>query len=148
MIRLEFTDTESLLDFIIYTKEFQGWETMIFRVSADNGIQMDVKTRIADSLGLREYLEFNQLKSTLMNFLNANKHLNINAEIKLKFPDNQRRIMDPHNYYHDFYLNFYSDSQATFATTSFLETSKVLSSSPIISWGVYITGLYNDWVNR
>lgn len=145
MIRLDFEDANEILDFLVNTSEFGTWETVICRLSAENGIKIPITTAYNDPLGLIDYLQLDHIKSTMKNFLDQNGHLNLNVEIKLKFPDAQRRIMDPNNYYNSFYFNLYSDSSSSFATTSFMETSSDLAPNPIVSWGVYITGLYNSW---
>lgn len=148
VIRLDFDDAYEVLDFLVSSNELGGWETIICRLSVENGIKNNVTTSINDPLGLVDYLELNQLKSTMTDFLNQNGHLNLNLEVKLKFPNDQRKIMDPSNHYSAFYFNFYSDTSSSFATTSFMETSKELAAGPIVSWGVYVTGLYNNWKKK
>ena len=145
MIRLDFEDANEILNFLVNTQELGIWETVICRLSAENGIKIPITTNYKDPLGLVDYIQLDQIKQTMKNFLSQNGHLNLNLKVKLKFPDSQRKIMDPNNYYSAFYLNFYSDNNSSFATTSFMETSSDLVPNPIVSWGVYATSLYNGW---
>lgn len=145
MIKLEFNDLAEIVEFLTITKEFEGWETVLFRLTVPNGLEMNIKTKATDTLGLLDYLEFNKLKSMLTSFYNQNKHTTINLEIKFKFPDSQRKVMDITNVYNAFYLTFYADGKLFYANTGFLENNKTLASKPIISWGVYVTGIYNEW---
>jgi hypothetical protein len=69
-------------------------------------------------------------------------------EIKLKFPNSLKKVIDPNNSYDSFYIDFYSDNVVTYANTSFVENSKNLESKPIKSWTIYIMNLYNTWQNK
>ena len=147
MLTLKFNDLNDLIGFLNFNSDMGIWETPIFRLSASHGIEMNISTKVNDPLGLINYLQFDSLKQTMNNFAEHNSHLDVNLEIKLKFPDANRKVMDPDNYYGALYLNCYSNSTKTFAATSYMESSKDLPPEPITAWCVYISGLYNDYQN-
>lgn len=148
MIRIAFDDIDKLLSFVNTTSEFESWETVICRFTAKNGMELNVKTDIKDNLGFRDFIELKRLKNLYNQFYTQNSYLGVNLEIKLKFPNALREVIDPSNYYESMFVNFYSDDTANYLTISFLESSKVLDSQPIKSWGVYITNLYNAWKQK
>jgi hypothetical protein len=148
MIRIAFQDVDQLLNFINTTSDFESWETVICRVTAKNGMELNIKTDIKDNLGFRDFIELKRLKNLYNPFYTENAYLGVNLEFKLKFPNYLREVIDPSNYYEAMYVNFYSDDTASYLNISFLETSKVLDAQPIKSWGVYITNLYNAWKQK
>lgn len=148
MLTFYFENVEDLIDFLDTTKEFNEWEATIFRMTATNGMQINIDTRINDTLGYRQFIEFKKLKLMLKNFYTQNSYMNVNMEVKLKFPTALKKSFDPSDYYEAFYVDFYSNDVSTFVTISFLEKTKELQDVPIKAWAVYITNLYNAWLAK
>ena len=144
-MNINFNRRDDLIDFLLETKEFNEWETIIFRISASNGMELNINTQINDPFGFREYTEFNKLKTMLNNFYSQNEHLSINLEIKFKFLDSLKTSIDPNNDFEAFHVSFFTDAMSNFCSISFIERNKQLNDKPIKSWFIYIINLYNDW---
>lgn len=144
-----FEDTQDLIDFLYFNSTIGTWQAQLVRLTAINGMTMDISTKVRNAKGLITYLQFENVKPLLTNFLNNNQYMKINVEIKLQYPDAARHIMDPTDAYTAFWLNCFSDSISnnTFASISYLETTKELPTEPITSWTVHIHSLYNDYQN-
>jgi len=143
-----FENIEQLLDFLLNTKEFNDWETIIFRISATNGMEMNINTKINDTSGIRSYTQLKKIKNMLNTFYMQNSYLSINLEVKLKFPHTLQRTIDPYSNYEAFYIDFYSDQITTFFTLSFVEKTKKFEEDPVKSWVTYITNLYTTWLDK
>lgn len=143
-----FNNLKDLIDFLINTKEFNDWETVIFRMSATNGMEMNINTQINDTSGIRSYTQLKKLKNMLNSFYTQNSYLSINFEVKLKFPNTLRKTIDPNNNYEAFYIDFYSDQILSFFTLSFVENGKILEDAPVKSWVTFITNIYNVWLDK
>jgi len=143
-----FDNIRDLIDFLVNTKEFNDWETIILRMSATNGMEMNINTKINDTSGIRVHTQLKKLKNMLNSFYTQNSYLSMNIEVKLKFPNTLRRIIDPNNNYEAFHIDFYSDQITSFFTLSFVETGKTLEDGPVKSWVTYITNLYNVWLDK
>jgi hypothetical protein len=147
MNNLYFANLDQLLDFINTVKDIDNWETVIFRLSASNGMELNINTRIQDSLGFREYTELKKLKIMLTSFYTQNNYLAINLEIKVKFPNTLKELMDPNDDYKAFYLNFYSDDMTSYMIPSFTEKAN-MEAAPVKNWIVYVTNLYTQWKKK
>lgn len=145
---ISFDNIDKLLNFLLNTSEFNDWETVIFRLSATNGMELNMNTKISDPSGTKRYIEIKKLKTLLNQFYEQNSYINVNLEIKLKFPDSLQKAMDPTSSYSKFYVDFYSDDITSFVHITFVENSKVLSVDPIQNWVTYIMNLYNVWYNK
>ena len=145
MIKVTFDDATAMNAFLNFNSDMCIWEVVLCRLSSSNGVTLNINTRVNDSLGLSKYVRWDQIKGTVTNFLEQNSHMAMNIEIKLKYPDANRKIMDSNDYYSAFYLNFFSNNIETYACTSFLENDISLPAAPIVTWGVFIQSLYNDW---
>jgi hypothetical protein len=143
-----FNNLKDLIDFLTNTKEFNDWETVIFRMSATNGMEMNINTQINDTSGIRSYTQLKKLKNMLNSFYTQNSYLSINFEVKLKFPNTLRKTIDPNNNYEAFYIDFYSDQILSFFTLSFVENGKILEDAPVKSWVTFITNIYNVWLDK
>lgn len=145
----DFEDTQDLIDFLYFHSTIGTWQAQIVRLNAINGMTMDITTKIKTAKGLESFLEFENVKPLLTNFLSNNTYMKVNVEIKLQYPDAARHIMDPTDAYSAFWLNCFSDSvtEHAFASISYLETLKELPVEPITSWAVLIHSLYNDYQN-
>ena len=144
-----FDDTNDLMNFLFYHSIIGTWETQIARLSAVHGMSMDLTTKKTNYKGETTYLQFNNIKSIIKNFMENNSYMNINVEIKLRYPDIQRHIMDINDNYQFFWLNCYSDpvNITHYAAISYLENNKELAVDPLTSWAVYVHSLYNDYIN-
>lgn len=147
MMTLNFDDLQDLIQFLNFNSIMSIWEVSVFKLSASYGMQMEINTKYNDPLGLISYMQFESLKPMLLNFYEQNSHLNMNVEIRMIYPERNRKIMDPNNCYSAFYLNIFSNAEKTFMNVSYTETSQELPEEPITSWCVYIAGLYNDYQN-
>lgn len=143
-----FDNLEDLINFLVNTKEFNDWETVIFRMSSTNGMEMNINTQINDTSGIRSHTQLKKLKNMLNGFYNQNSYLSMNVEVKLKFPNTLRKTIDPNNNYEAFYIDFYSDQITSFFTLSFVENGKILEDTPVKSWVTFITNLYNAWLDK
>jgi len=148
MITFKFEDFENMYDFLLNTPEINNWETIVCRLSASNGVELNITTVVLDGLKSRKYADFKSIKKTIEQFMKQNIQLNINLEIKLKFPDQLRHAMDLKDNFDSFYLNFYSSNQLNYFSISFLENTKDFDSSPLKSFTVYITNIFNGWKNK
>lgn len=142
-----FDSTQDLFNFLCYHSVFGSWEVPIARISAVGGMTMDLTTKTTNYRGITSYLTFNSIKSLIQNFMANNSYMQINLELKLKYPDVQRHIMDIYDMYSAFWLNCYSSpTNATFyAAISYLENTKELTVDPVTSWAVYVHSLYDDY---
>lgn len=142
-----FENTQDLYQFLCYHSVFGNWEAQIARLSAAGGMTMDLTTKKINYRGSTTYLTFNNLKSLITNFFNNNSYMSISLDIKLKYPDVQRHIMDIYDMYSAFWLNCYSNpsNSTAYAAISFLENTKELTVDPIASWATYIHSLYDDY---
>lgn len=149
MTTFPFDDTQDLINFLYSNSSIGNWEVYIARLSVVNGMSIDLSTAVSNYQGQTTYLSLNNIKSLINNFLDNNSYMNINVEIKLKYPDTQRHIMDLTDAYAAFWLNCFSDSvnQSTFATISYLENARELPVDPVTSWAVYVHSLYNNYIN-
>ena len=147
MIKVTFDDANAMNAFMNFNSDMCIWEVVLCRLSASNGITLDINTLVNDTLGLSKYVRWDQVKATVTNFIEQNSHMAMNIEIKLKYPDANRKVMDSNDYYSAFYLNFFSNNIDTYASTSFLENDTSLPAAPIVAWGVFVQSLYNDWQN-
>jgi len=146
MINIKFTNISDLLSFLNNTKEFLDWEVLNFRISAISSTELTINTRINDPMGIRQYAPYKDIKDTLNNYYAANSYSTINFEMRMKFPNNLRKSIDPTNMYSAFYISFYSDASLSYINLSFLEnTVKYFEVAPMQSWADYITDLYNAW---
>lgn len=145
----KFDDTQDLINFLYSNTAIGTWEVQIARLSAINGMAVDLNTAVNNYQGLTTYLPLNNIKSLINNFLENNSYMSINVEIKLKYPDAQRHIMDLTDAYSAFWLNCFSDSTSNtaLATISYLENNRELPVEPITSWAVYVHSLYNNFIN-
>lgn len=143
-----FDNLEDLIGFLANTKEFNDWETVIFRMSSTNGMEMNINTKINDTSGIRSYTQLKKLKNMLNGFYNQNSYLSMNVEVKLKFPNTLRKTIDPNDSYEAFYIDFYSDQITSFFTLSFVENGKILEDAPVKNWVTFITNLYNVWLDK
>ena len=143
----QFDDTNDLFDFLCYHSLIGNWEVTLARVSANEGMTMDLQTKKTDYKGAVTYLTFNSIKSLIKNFMENNSYMPIVLEIKLKYPDVQRHIMDIHDMYDSFWLNCYSNpaSSVSYANISYLENTKELTVDPVTNWAVYVHSLYDDY---
>ena len=144
-----FEDTNDLIGFLNFSSEIGLWQTQIVRLNAIGGMSLDISTKLKSS-ETEKYITYDGVKPIIKNFLNTNQYLLVNAEIKLKYPDNLRHIMDINDVYSAFWLNCFSDSTRSgnsFASISYLETTKELVEEPITSWSVHVNSLYNDYQN-
>jgi hypothetical protein len=152
MVNFTFTNIDQLLDptygFLSTVQDFERWETVIFRVSASNGLNWNISTAISDPWGNKAFIEFSKLKQTLIDFYIKNNYLSINAEIKLKCPTSMKPMFDPNNKFDSLYVNFYTDKLSTYAKTSFLELTTPIDNKPIKDWIVYINSLYQHWKKK
>lgn len=144
-----FDDTQDLINFLYSNSAIGNWEVQIARLSAVNGMVVELNTIVNNYQGQPTYLPFNNIKSLINNFLENNSYMMVNIEIKLKYPDAQRHIMDLNDAYSAFWLNCFSDSvnQTAFAAISYLENNRALPVEPITSWAVYVHSLYNNYIN-
>ena len=144
-----FDDTQDLVNFLYSNSTIGTWEVQIARLAAINGMTLDLTTAVKNYQGQTKYLPFNNIKSVINNFLENNTYMQVNIEIKLKYPDNLRHIMDLTDAYSAFWLNCYSDSvnETAFAAISFLENARELPVDPVTAWAVYIHSLYNNYIN-
>ena len=142
-----FEDTNDLLQFLYTTSEIRNWEVQIAKISAQGGITMDLSTKKYNSKGQIIYSTFNNIKGLIKNFVDNNSYMLIDIDLKLKYPDTQRHIMDVNDIYSAFWLNCYSNSLANlaYASISFLENTKELAEEPITSWAVYIHSLIDNY---
>ena len=54
---ITFKNIEYLIDFMNYTKDIEEWETQIFRLTASNGMQMNIDTAInSNSYNNKDYV--------------------------------------------------------------------------------------------
>jgi hypothetical protein len=143
-----FESLDDLMDFLLNTKDFNDWEAIICRLSATNGMEININTKISDTSGMRSYTQLKKLKNMINTFYMQNSYLSINLEIKLKFPNVLRKTIDSQNNYDAFYIDFYSDQLTSFFTLSFVENSKKLEDQPVKSWITFITNLYNIWLDK
>ena len=143
-----FESLDDLMDFLLNTKDFNDWEAIICRLSATNGMEININTKISDTSGIRSYTQLKKLKNMINTFYMQNSYLSINLEIKLKFPNVLRKTIDSQNNYDAFYIDFYSDQLTSFFTLSFVENSKKLEDQPVKSWITFITNLYNIWLDK
>ena len=146
MLTIYFDNIDNLITFLNDTKEFNEWEAIIFRISAVNGMELNINTQINDTLGIREFIEFKKLKPMLSNFLLQNSFLSINIEIKLRFPKILKQSIDPSNNYQAFYIDFFSDQISSTMAISFMENVKEINDKPAKAWITYITNLYDTWI--
>lgn len=144
---INFNSLDDLLDFILNIKEFNEWETVIFRMATANGIEMNINTKINDATGARSFIQFKKLKNMLQAFYTQNSYSAINLEIKLKFPELLQYTIDSNNLYEAFYIDFYSDQLTSFFTLSFVEKTKDFDAGPVQSWIMFITNIYNYWID-
>lgn len=144
-MNINFSNLDNLMDFLTNTKEFNSWETVICRISASNGVELNINTHINDTYGVRQYTEFKKLKLMISNFYSQNEYLSVNMEVKLKFPDSLKKSLDPNDVYEAFYIDFFSDAISNFIAITFVEKAKTLDDLPVKSWIIYITNLYNTW---
>lgn len=155
-----FDDTNDLLRFLYKTEALQNWEVPVARLAASSisasaqssGLVMDLTTKRYDSKGNVNYLTFINIKPLIENFMKTNEYMIVDVELKLKYPDNKRHIMDVYDIYSAFWLNCYSNtvSNLAYINISYLENAKELTVEPITSWAVYIHSLvdnYNIWKN-
>lgn len=142
-----FDSTEDVFNFLCYHSIFGSWEVYVARITAVNGMTMDLTTKTVNYNNQVSYLTFNSIKPLIKNFLDTNSYMKINLDIRLKYPDVQRHIMDVFDTYEAFWLNCYSNplNSTFYASISFLEKAKDLSIDPITSWSVYIHSLYDDY---
>ena len=142
-----FNDTRELIDFLNYHSTIGTWEITKARLTTVNGMSMDMDTKKILNSGQLTYLTFNNIKSIIYNFLETNSYTDVNLELKFKYPDNQRHIMDPSDAYEAFWLNCYSNpsNALTYMAISYLERERELPVDPVTSWAVYIHSLYNDF---
>lgn len=145
---ISFNTLEQLIKFLNDVKELNDWETVKFRISTSNGMELNVNTYINDPLGVREFIEFRQLKLMMNNFYEQNNYLSINLEIKIKLPNNLRKSMDPNGDFKAFYLDFYSNSISNMVIPSFVENTKEIKSDPIKNWTIYVNSLYDNWYTK
>lgn len=146
-----FDDTNDLLNFLYFTSEIRNWEVEIAKISAQNGISMDLTTKKFNNKGRVTYSTFNNIKTIIKNFVDNNSYMAIDLDLRLRYPDNQRHIMDVNDSYSVFWLNCYSNTvtSTTYAAISFLENTKELTVEPITSWAVYIHSLVDNYnVNK
>jgi hypothetical protein len=68
MVNLSFDNIDDLINFLMDTKEFNDWETAIFRMSCTNGVELNINTKINDTFGVKDYVELKKLKTMLQNF--------------------------------------------------------------------------------
>ena len=149
MTTFPFDDTYDLINFLYSNSAIGTWEVEIARLSAIDGMTLELNTTVRNYQGQVKYLPLNNIKSLINNFLDNNEYMQINVEFKLKYPDAQRHIMDITDAYSAFWLNCYSDSTSNtaYAMISYLETARELPVEPITSWAVYIHSLYNNYIN-
>ena len=150
MQKFTFKNLDQIIDFIQSTNDFDEWETMIFRLSANNGLSYNISTQINNSLGFRNFIEFRKLRTTLKQFYEANSFQTINFEIKLKFPDTLRKMIDKNNDFEALYLNLFCDAMNVYMDISFFESGIIigndaLNSDPIQRWGLLVNNLYTRW---
>ena len=120
-----FESLDDLMDFLLNTKDFNDWEAIICRLSATNGMEININTKISDTSGMRSYTQLKKLKNMINTFYMQNSYLSINLEIKLKFPNVLRKTIDSQNNYDAFYIDFYSDQLTSFFTLSFVENHRI-----------------------
>ncbi|MFW6007875.1 MAG: hypothetical protein ACOCP8_01310 [archaeon] len=161
MLEIKFKSIEELKGFIfeehLVSSEmiFNEWEIVIFRVSGSDGTSFFRDTRISDTSGglYSNNLEYSKLKDE-KGFIEycyndyLNKQVSMNLEIKLKFPESLRKVIDPNDRFKAFYVDFYAqDGEQSFLLTSFLENNKKLEVKPIKNWMGYIANLYEKYAN-
>lgn len=143
---ITFKNIEYLIDFMNYTKDIEEWETQIFRLTASNGMQMNIDTAInSNSYNNKDYVEYKKLKKILLDFYTQNKNLSINMEIKFKLPHNMKSSIDPDDYFHSFHINCYSDQLSSYISVSFFERDIYIPAEPVKNWVTYIVNLYDQW---
>ena len=132
MTTFTFTDSKDLIDFLYYHSLIGTWEVELARLVSRTGVNMDLTTKKRDSNNILKYLTFNSIKILIDNFLKSNSYSNTNIELKLRYPDAQRHIMDINDCYSVFWLNcFCNPSNSIFyISISFLENQKELSIDP------------------
>ena len=143
-----FENTNDLLGFLNYHSIIGTWEVQLTRLTAIGGMTMDLATKKTNYQGQTTYLQYNNVKKMIAAFVENNSYMDINLELKLRYPDNARHIMDINDMYQAFWLNCYSDSTTnnSYVAISYLENTKELTVDPITSWDVYIHSLYNDYI--
>lgn len=156
MLQINFDSVDDLVSFLLEKhirnpndREFPKWETVIFRISSSDGSSLVINTLINDNRGnddnYNSYLTFGDNIDTFIIEYEKRKHLGLNIEIKLKFPNSFKMVMDRNEDFKAFYLNFYIENSNAFILTSFIEKDKYMSVQPIKDWVGYIAGLYKKW---
>lgn len=149
MTTFTFSDSRDLINFLYYHSVIGTWEVELARLVSKTGVNMDLTTQKRDSNNILKYSTLNNIKILIDNFLINNSYSNTNIELKLRYPDSQRHIMDINDYYSVFWLNCFCNpsNNIYYISISFLENQKELSIDPIKSWAIYIHSLYNDYQN-
>lgn len=160
-----FDDTEDLMNFLYYHSLIGTWEVLFARLIAldittitkngveqtvvTDGMTMNLATQKKNVQGKTVYLTLNDIKILINNFFNNNIDMQVNVELKLKYPYIQKHVMDINDYYDSFILNCYSNpaNKIHYAAVSFIENTSDLPAEPITNWAIYIKSLYNDYQN-
>ena len=136
-----------MCNFLNFTRDIRTFECPILKIYTSYGMKLDINTKIHDPLGLHDYMTLEQLLLMITNFIQTNAAQEITFELKIKCPNSQRKIFDPNDYYSAFYLNCFSNSNASIAKTSYLESSTNLVEAPLIAWMTLVQGFYNAYEN-
>lgn len=157
MLEIKFNNHNDLINFLLENhikeeknKEFILWETVIFRIGVSNGYSLTLDTKVNDTASLNynnnnSYMLFKKALKNLVNVYEDYKHLEFNIEIKLKFPESYRKVIDPDDEFQAFYVNFFIEDSEAFLLTSFMEKNEDISVQPVIKWNQFIANLYKKW---
>jgi hypothetical protein len=150
MLQYKFTSTDALMNFIIKTTELLEWNVVICSFSTSNGLNIDMNTKVVDSLGHTDYIKFKYLYATLNNFYQTviqNNYSDLNIQIKFQLPKALKDSFDTNDEYYNFFLNVYSDNISNITSSSYLEKSRDSGLAPSQSFDIYFSQIYQKWYN-
>ena len=113
----------------------------------------DINGKIKNNFLAQSILNLNNnqkryyLKEIFEEFIN--KYRNFNFDIKLRYPNNLKKVFDKNNEYDSFNINFFSNGlQDNYIIFSYNENQKNVSNDPPMLWTSYCYNLYLTYLEN